>query len=35
MTLTTGAGAIEINGLVKNFGTVRALDGLDLTVAKG
>jgi ABC-2 type transport system ATP-binding protein len=29
------ANAIEIDGLVKNFGKVRALDGLDLTVAEG
>lgn len=35
MTSPTGTNAIEINGLVKNFGTVRALDGLDLTVAEG
>lgn len=35
MTPPTGTNAIEINGLVKNFGTVRALDGLDLTVAEG
>src|SRR5215468_9250568 len=27
--------AIEVAGLVKNFGQVRALDGLDLTVADG
>ena len=27
--------AIEISGLVKNFGSTRALDGLDLTVAVG
>lgn len=27
--------AIEIHGLTKNFGTVRALDGLDLTVRHG
>src|SRR5262244_2706622 len=27
--------AIEVAGLVKNFGQVRALDGLDLTVANG
>lgn len=27
--------AIEINSLTKNFGTVRALDGLDLSVAEG
>lgn len=35
MTSPTGTNAIEINGLVKNFGTVRALNGLDLTVAEG
>jgi ABC-2 type transport system ATP-binding protein len=35
MTSPTGTNAIEINGLVKNFGTVRALDGLNLTVAEG
>ena len=27
--------AIEVAGLVKNFGQTRALDGLDLTVAHG
>lgn len=27
--------AVEIRGLTKNFGAVRALDGLDLTVAEG
>ncbi|MEO8815364.1 MAG: ATP-binding cassette domain-containing protein, partial [Mycobacterium sp.] len=27
--------AIEISGLTKNFGRVRALDGLDLTVQPG
>jgi ABC-2 type transport system ATP-binding protein len=27
--------AIEVHGLTKNFGSVRALDGLDLTVAEG
>ena len=27
--------AIEISGLVKTFGPTRALDGLDLTVARG
>jgi ABC-2 type transport system ATP-binding protein len=32
---TTGKNAIAINGLTKNFGAVRALDGLDLTVAEG
>lgn len=35
MTSPTGTNAIEVNGLVKNFGTVRALNGLDLTVAEG
>jgi ABC-2 type transport system ATP-binding protein len=35
MTSTTGSEAIAVNGLVKNFGKVRALDGLDLTVAEG
>jgi len=29
------ANAIEISGLVKTFGPTRALDGLDLTVARG
>lgn len=29
------APAVEIRGLIKNFGAVRALDGLDLTVAEG
>ena len=29
------ANAIEVQGLVKAFGTTRALDGLDLTVAEG
>src|SRR4051794_4151035 len=29
------ANAISISGLVKTFGSVRALDGLDLTVAEG
>jgi ABC-2 type transport system ATP-binding protein len=29
------ANAISISGLVKDFGSVRALDGLDLTVAEG
>src|SRR2546423_3185987 len=27
--------AIDVAGLVKNFGRTRALDGLDLTVARG
>ncbi|MGH3645339.1 MAG: ATP-binding cassette domain-containing protein [Mycobacterium sp.] len=30
-----GTAAIEVHGLTKNFGSVRALDGLDLTVAEG
>jgi ABC-2 type transport system ATP-binding protein len=30
-----GAAAIEVRSLTKNFGKVRALDGLDLTVAEG
>lgn len=30
-----GTPAIEVQGLTKNFGAVRALDGLDLTVAEG
>jgi ABC-2 type transport system ATP-binding protein len=30
-----GAAAIEVQALTKNFGQVRALDGLDLTVAEG
>ena len=29
------ANAIEVHGLTKNFGTVRALDGLELSVAEG
>lgn len=29
---TDGFAPIEIRGLTKNFGAVRALDGLDLTV---
>jgi ABC-2 type transport system ATP-binding protein len=32
---TAGRKAVEVAGLVKNFGSVRALDGLDLTVADG
>ncbi|MET0474089.1 MAG: ABC transporter ATP-binding protein [Mycobacterium sp.] len=31
----SGSTAIEVHGLTKNFGSVRALDGLDLTVAEG
>ena len=30
-----GCPVIEVHGLVKDFGRVRALDGLDLTVAPG
>jgi ABC-2 type transport system ATP-binding protein len=33
--MTTDSDAIEVRGLTKNFGSVRALDGLDLTVAEG
>ena len=33
--MTTNSDAIEVRGLTKNFGSVRALDGLDLTVAEG
>jgi ABC-2 type transport system ATP-binding protein len=33
--VSTGAPPIEIAGLVKTFGRVRALDGLDLTVRRG
>ncbi len=35
MTDNATAPAVEIRGLTKNFGAVRALDGLDLTVADG
>lgn len=35
MTSIAGSDAIAVNGLVKKFGAVRALDGLDLTVAEG
>jgi ABC-2 type transport system ATP-binding protein len=35
MSPTTGSTAIEITGLVKTFGAVRALDGLKLTVEEG
>jgi ABC-2 type transport system ATP-binding protein len=35
VTSNSGANAIEVNALTKNFGAVRALDGLDLTVAEG
>ncbi|MDT5391052.1 MAG: polyether ionophore transport system ATP-binding protein [Mycobacterium sp.] len=35
MTSNSGANAIEVHALIKNFGAVRALDGLDLTVAEG
>ena len=34
-TQNTGRNAIEAHGLVKSFGKVRALDGLELTVAEG
>ena len=33
--MSTDVAAIEIRGLRKNFGSVRALDGLDLTVREG
>ncbi|MGK2869023.1 MAG: ATP-binding cassette domain-containing protein [Mycobacterium sp.] len=33
--MPTSTNAIEVEGLIKNFGAVRALDGLDLTVAEG
>src|SRR6478752_7286645 len=35
MTNTKGTNAIEVSNLTKSFGSVRALDGLDLTVAEG
>jgi ABC-2 type transport system ATP-binding protein len=35
MTTNRGANAIEVSNLTKTFGSVRALDGLDLTVAEG
>jgi ABC-2 type transport system ATP-binding protein len=35
MTRTSTGTAIEIHGLTKGFGSARALDGLDLTVAEG
>lgn len=36
MTTTQGGtAAIEVHGLTKNFGSVQALDGLELTVAEG
>ncbi|MDT5079833.1 MAG: polyether ionophore transport system ATP-binding protein [Mycobacterium sp.] len=35
MSSNSGANAIEVRGLTKNFGTVRALDGLDLEVSEG
>lgn len=35
MTATTGRSVVEINGLVKTFGSTRALDGLDLKVGPG
>ena len=35
MTTGNGSAAIEVRGLTKNFGAVRALDGLDLEVSEG
>src|SRR6476660_6323661 len=35
MTNTKGTNAIEVSNLTKSFGSVRVLDGLDLTVAEG
>lgn len=35
MTATTDAPVVEIDGLVKTFGSTRALDGLDLQVGRG
>jgi len=35
MTTKPGVNAIEVSNLTKHFGSVRALDGLDLTVAEG
>jgi ABC-2 type transport system ATP-binding protein len=35
MSSNSGANAIEVRGLTKRFGAVRALDGLDLEVAEG
>jgi ABC-2 type transport system ATP-binding protein len=35
MTATTGSPVVEIKGLVKTFGSTRALDGLDLRVEQG
>ncbi|MGH3966583.1 MAG: ABC transporter ATP-binding protein, partial [Mycobacterium sp.] len=35
MSVDSSQTPIEINGLTKNFGAVRALDGLDLTVREG
>lgn len=35
MTTGNGSAAVEIRGLTKNFGAVRALDGLDLEVSEG
>ncbi len=32
---SVGSAPIEIRGLTKNFGVVRALDGLELTVQEG
>ncbi len=35
MSIDNGRASIEVNALTKNFGAVRALDGLDLTVHEG
>jgi len=35
MTTKPGANAIEVSNLTKHFGSVKALDGLDLTLAEG
>ena len=35
LSSTDSSAAVEVRGLVKTFGTVRALDGLDLTVPAG
>ena len=35
MTTNPGANAIEVSNLTKHFGSVKALDGLELTVAEG
>ena len=34
-SISSGPNAIEVRGLTKSFGSARALDGLDLTVAEG